>query len=55
MTLRSIKLVAEVAQPLQPFIDIEKSRLAPHRFISRWQKRENQKSPQIARFLEAST
>jgi hypothetical protein len=29
-----IELVAKIAQPLQPLIDIEKSRLAAHRIIS---------------------
>jgi hypothetical protein len=41
---KSQQLIVEVAQPLQPLIDIEKSSLTAHRFVSRstsWRESEN--------------
>ena len=45
----SQQLIAEVAQPLQPLIDIEKSRLTAHRFVSRPHKPERIRNRRKAR------
>ena len=47
-------MIAEIAQPLQAIIDIEKSRLTAHGIISDPSIRMESEMPKLARYLEAS-
>ena len=54
-TWNAFELITEIAQPLQPIIDIEKSWLPSHAFSPIHPSRWNQKCCQLARFLEPSS